>query len=64
MAPVDEEAPDGRIESPCIGICEIDAATGLCVGCARTLDEIAGWASGTPAWRDAVLCVLPDRSHG
>ena len=29
--------------SPCIGLCWIDASTGLCMGCRRTLDEIAGW---------------------
>ena len=31
-------------ESPCIHVCTIDAPSGLCVGCWRTLDEIAGWA--------------------
>lgn len=35
---------EGRMESPCIKICSIDAATGFCVGCARTLGEIAGWS--------------------
>lgn len=29
--------------SPCISICKMDAQTGLCEGCWRTLDEIAGW---------------------
>ena len=29
--------------SPCISVCRIDDATGLCVGCLRTLDEIAAW---------------------
>lgn len=31
------------IESPCISICDMDATTGLCVGCYRTRDEIAVW---------------------
>ena len=30
--------------SPCINVCRIDEATGLCVGCLRTLDEIAAWS--------------------
>lgn len=30
--------------SPCISVCRMDAATGLCEGCFRTLDEIAGWS--------------------
>ncbi len=49
------------IESPCINICDIDAASGLCVGCARTLDEIARWGSGTTEWRAAVMAALPGR---
>ena len=48
------------IDSPCINICEIDAA-GLCTGCARTLDEIARWGSETPQWRAAVMAALPGR---
>ena len=29
------------VQSPCINICKMDAANGLCTGCWRTLDEIA-----------------------
>lgn len=32
------------VASPCISVCRMDAATGLCVGCLRTLDEIASWS--------------------
>jgi uncharacterized protein len=32
------------VPSPCISVCRIDEATGLCVGCLRTLDEIAAWS--------------------
>ena len=32
------------IASPCINVCRIDEATALCVGCLRTLDEIATWS--------------------
>jgi hypothetical protein len=28
-----------------VSICRIDPASGLCEGCARTLDEIAGWSA-------------------
>ena len=34
-----------RVPSPCISVCRIDAASGLCVGCLRTLDEIAAWGA-------------------
>ncbi|MFO1316008.1 MAG: DUF1289 domain-containing protein [Burkholderiales bacterium] len=32
------------VPSPCISVCAIDEATGLCAGCLRTLDEIAAWS--------------------
>jgi len=32
------------VASPCISVCRMDAATGLCVGCLRTIDEIAEWS--------------------
>jgi predicted Fe-S protein YdhL (DUF1289 family) len=35
----------GAVPSPCINVCRMDAASGLCEGCQRTLAEIAGWAS-------------------
>ncbi len=33
------------IASPCIGICRMNEAMGLCDGCLRTLDEIAAWST-------------------
>jgi len=36
---------DGPVPSPCISICRMDASTGWCEGCFRTLDEIASWAT-------------------
>ena len=32
------------VASPCNSVCRMDARTGLCEGCWRTLDEIAGWS--------------------
>ena len=34
----------GDVPSPCISICRMDAATGFCEGCFRTLEEIAEWS--------------------
>ena len=31
--------------SPCINICRMNEDNGLCEGCLRTIDEIAGWSS-------------------
>tara|TARA_B110000027_G_C16109299_1_gene296890 strand:+ start:1570 stop:1767 length:198 start_codon:yes stop_codon:yes gene_type:complete len=30
--------------SPCIGVCELDLESDLCVGCLRTSKEIAIWS--------------------
>jgi len=35
------------VPSPCISVCRMDAATGLCEGCYRTLDEIAQWSGAS-----------------
>ncbi|MCF3973709.1 DUF1289 domain-containing protein [Paracoccus salsus] len=48
-------------QSPCVNICVIHPHEGLCVGCLRTLDEIACWASLSAAARRQVLAELPDR---
>jgi hypothetical protein len=31
-------------DSPCIAVCELDAA-GVCVGCFRHIDEIGAWSA-------------------
>jgi predicted Fe-S protein YdhL (DUF1289 family) len=33
------------VPSPCVSVCRIDAATGWCEGCLRTIDEIAHWSA-------------------
>jgi hypothetical protein len=50
-----------RATSPCVGICQLDAASGYCVGCARTGAEIGGWAGMSDGERRAVLDALPAR---
>jgi predicted Fe-S protein YdhL (DUF1289 family) len=32
------------VPSPCVSVCRMDASTGWCEGCLRTIDEIAGWS--------------------
>ena len=48
------------VESPCIKICVMDD-DGLCVGCARTLDEIASWGSYTAEKRRMIMSALAGR---
>jgi predicted Fe-S protein YdhL (DUF1289 family) len=52
------------ISSPCTKVCQIDAGSGLCRGCARTLDEIARWSQMGEAERAAVMRALPGRTQG
>ena len=49
------------IESPCIEICTLDARSGLCLGCGRTVDEIARWTAMSDAERARVMGELPWR---
>jgi uncharacterized protein len=32
-----------EVQSPCISVCTMNDATGLCLGCYRTLEEIEKW---------------------
>jgi predicted Fe-S protein YdhL (DUF1289 family) len=43
--PTYDPPADTPVPSPCVSICRMDPRTGLCVGCLRTLDEIASWGS-------------------
>lgn len=47
--------------SPCTKICTLDARGDICLGCARSIDEIAGWAQASAAQRAAILDQLPGR---
>ena len=49
------------LSTPCIKICAIDPASGLCRGCGRTLDEIAQWGSLDESERQAIMRVLRAR---
>lgn len=49
------------VASPCINVCQMDATTGWCRGCARRLDEIAGWGGAPEAFRGQVMAQLPAR---
>jgi predicted Fe-S protein YdhL (DUF1289 family) len=49
------------VPSPCVNICRMDAAGRLCLGCRRTLDEIAAWSRLDDAARRAVWQALTTR---
>jgi uncharacterized protein len=49
------------IKSPCIKVCAVDASTGLCLGCGRTLKEIGSWVKLGETAQEDVLTELPGR---
>ena len=51
------------VPSPCIGVCRIDDATGLCAGCWRTLDEIAAWGTADEAARRRIWQAVEARQR-
>jgi predicted Fe-S protein YdhL (DUF1289 family) len=42
------------VKSPCNSVCKIDPATDLCMGCFRTLAEIAAWGEASEAEQRAI----------
>lgn len=48
--------------SPCTKVCQIHPEMKLCVGCYRTLSEIAGWSRMSDMERREVMDVLPERA--
>ncbi len=50
------------VASPCNSVCRMDARSGFCEGCLRTLDEIAGWSVMDDDQKRAVWDALAQRS--
>jgi predicted Fe-S protein YdhL (DUF1289 family) len=59
-SPIRRDDPD-HVPSPCISVCELDANGRICVGCFRTLDEIAAWGSLDATDKRRILAELPAR---
>lgn len=50
------------MESPCIDICQLDPADGLCIGCHRSIEEIMSWTRYTSLERQTIMALLPKRA--
>lgn len=59
LAPPEAGQPVG---SPCSNVCRIDPATGWCLGCRRSIDEIASWSRLDDAARRTVWVQLRHRA--
>lgn len=51
-----------EIESPCIKICSVHPVERICVGCYRSVDEIAAWSRMAPESRRQIMAELPARA--
>jgi predicted Fe-S protein YdhL (DUF1289 family) len=55
------KAATAGVASPCVNICRMDEGSGWCVGCLRTIDEIALWSQLPDEAKRAVCASLPAR---
>ncbi|WP_292041937.1 MULTISPECIES: DUF1289 domain-containing protein [unclassified Brevundimonas] len=56
-------SPPRPISSPCVMVCAVDGASGLCLGCYRTLGEIAEWSRMGEENRQKIMQELPSRAE-
>ena len=50
---------DDVVESPCINVCKIE--NDVCIGCGRTLEELAHWLEMTDADKEQVNANLQNK---
>lgn len=54
-------AERAKVGSPCIGVCEVDAESGFCKGCLRTVEEIIEWRDAEDGRRLNILRDVGER---
>jgi len=52
----------GYPNSPCVDMCTLDD-NNVCVGCARSVDEIIAWATMTAAEQWKIVRMLAERNR-
>ena len=55
-------APEDLVTSPCVSVCAVDKALGMCIGCLRTLKEIGAWRTMTLAEKQATVAACAERA--
>jgi hypothetical protein len=53
--------PPRPITTPCVKVCIVDGASGLCLGCFRTLPEIGQWSRLEDEARAVIMADLAAR---
>jgi predicted Fe-S protein YdhL (DUF1289 family) len=56
--------PKMTIESPCIDVCRMAEDKSVCIGCHRTLAEIAAWSTLTDTEKLRILTAVREREAG
>ncbi len=51
-----------EVQSPCVKLCMVHPEERICVGCLRSMEEIATWSRLTPAERHRIIADLPARA--
>ena len=49
------------VDSPCVGICQLDLGSDLCIGCFRTRDEVAVWGTASDGVKQEILAKTRER---
>jgi predicted Fe-S protein YdhL (DUF1289 family) len=52
-----------EVDSPCVQLCVMHPTAELCMGCFRTVDEIANWSGMDPDKRKSLMVDLPNRKN-
>jgi uncharacterized protein len=50
----DEQNYAQTVPSPCMSVCLMDEASGMCEGCLRTIHEIAQWGNADDALKRTI----------
>ena len=58
----DEVWKRDEIQSPCVKLCVVHPEERICVGCLRSMEEIATWSRLSHEARAAVMADLPARA--
>ncbi|TDK50434.1 DUF1289 domain-containing protein [Antarcticimicrobium luteum] len=51
-----------EVDSPCVQVCVVHPEERICIGCLRSLDEIARWSRMTAQERRDIMADLPARA--
>lgn len=49
------------VDSPCVGICQLDMAADICIGCFRTRAEVAAWSAASDENKRDILANVRER---